>query len=238
MHPMNATPASTAPPAASCARDVAPVTGTPTLRVRRLGRVDYGAALAAMRGFTASRDEATVDEVWLLEHPPVFTQGLAGRPEHVLTPGAIPVVATERGGQVTFHGPGQVIAYTLVDLRRRGLAIREFVCRLEQAAIDTLAGYGVAATRRPGAPGVYLRGDDGAPGAKIASLGLKVTRGRAYHGLALNAAMDLEPFARINPCGHPGLAVVDIASCVDAIDPDEVAGRLGRALAACIEGSR
>lgn len=207
-------------------------------RLRALARIDYPAALDAMRRFTAARGEETDDEVWLVEHPPVFTQGVAGRAEHLLAPGDIPVVRTERGGQVTYHGPGQVLAYTLVDLKRRGLTVRGFVCLIEQAAIDTLAAYGLAATRRPGAPGVYLRGGNGDPGAKIASLGLKVSRGCAFHGLALNVAMDLEPFSRINPCGYPGLAVTDLATQVGAVALDEVAGRLGEQLAALIEGAR
>lgn len=169
--------------------------------VRRLGRVEYEPAWRAMQDFTARRDAATPDELWLLEHPPVFTQGQAGKPEHLIAPTAIPVVPIDRGGQITYHGPGQLVAYVLVDLKRRGYGIRELVRRLEQAVIDLLAAHDVAAGRRAGAPGVYV------DGAKIAALGLRVKQGRTYHGLALNVDMDLRPFALINPCGYPGLAV-------------------------------
>lgn len=169
--------------------------------VRHLGRVDYAPTWQAMRDFTARRDAATPDELWLLEHPPVFTQGQAGKPEHLLVPTVIPVVPIDRGGQITYHGPGQLVAYVLIDLKRRGYGIRELVTRLEQAVIDLLAAQGVAAARRSGAPGVYV------DGAKIAALGLRVKQGRTYHGLALNVDMDLAPFSLINPCGYPGLAV-------------------------------
>lgn len=213
----------------------APETAPPIL-VRPFRPAAYLPTLQAMRAFTDARTADTPDEIWLVEHEPVFTLGLAGRTEHLRTTGAIPVVRTERGGQVTYHGPGQVVAYTLVDLRRRGLTVRGLVDRLEQAAIDLLARLGLAAVRRAGAPGVYLAGPDGAPGAKIASLGLKVTRGCSFHGLALNAAMDLEPFARIDPCGHPGLAVTDLRSRLGDVDPAAVAAELGRLLAQRIEG--
>lgn len=169
--------------------------------VRHLGRVDYAPTWQAMRDFTACRDAATPDELWLLEHPPVFTQGQAGKAEHLIAPTAIPVVPIDRGGQITYHGPGQLVAYVLIDLKRRGYGIRELVTRLEQAVIDLLAAQGVAAVRRSGAPGVYV------DGAKIAALGLRVKQGRTYHGLALNVDMDLAPFSLINPCGYPGLAV-------------------------------
>ena len=174
---------------------------TQALIVRQLGRVDYLPTWRAMQEFTAQRDADTDDELWLLEHPPVYTQGQAGRPEHLIAPIAIPVVPIDRGGQITYHGPGQVVAYLLVDLRRRGYGIRELVTRMEQAVIDLLAAQGVAAQRRPGAPGVYVAG------AKIAALGLRVKHGCTYHGLALNVDMDLAPFAAINPCGYAGLAV-------------------------------
>ena len=164
---------------------------------------DYRATWAAMRRFNARRDRNTPDAFWALTHPPVFTQGLAGKPEHLLSRGHIPVVPTDRGGQVTYHGPGQLVLYTLVDLRRAGLGPREWVERLEQAVIDWLGERGVAAARREGAPGVYV--DD----AKIAALGLKIRQGRCYHGLSFNIDMDLGPFARINPCGYQGLAVTD-----------------------------
>lgn len=171
---------------------------------RRLGRLDYVAALTAMQRFTDTRDAATLDEFWALEHPPVFTLGLNGKPEHLLAPGDIPVIRVDRGGQATYHGPGQTVIYALLDLRRARLGVRELITALEQAVIDLLAGYGVAAYARPEAPGVYV------DGAKIAALGLRVRRGCCYHGLSLNVAMDLEPFQRINPCGYPGLAVTQL----------------------------
>lgn len=155
----------------------------------------------AMQDFTARRTADTPDEIWLLEHPPVYTQGQAGKPEHLIAATGIPVVPIDRGGQITYHGPGQVVAYVLVDLRRRGYGIRELVTRLEQAVIDLLAGQGVVAARLAGAPGVYVEG------AKIAALGLRVKHGCTYHGLALNVDMDLAPFAAINPCGYAGMAV-------------------------------
>ncbi|WP_322521796.1 lipoyl(octanoyl) transferase LipB [Guyparkeria halophila] len=165
---------------------------------------DYRATWAAMRRYTARRTPETPDAFWALTHPPVFTQGLAGRPEHLLNPGCIPVVPTDRGGQVTYHGPGQLMLYTLVDLRRAGLGPRDWVQRLEQAVIDWLDARGVAAERRADAPGVYVND------AKIAALGLKIRQGRCYHGLSFNIDMDLAPFARINPCGYEGLAVTDV----------------------------
>ena len=205
--------------------------------VRPLRPAAYAETLEAMRRFTETRGNDTPDEIWLVEHEPVFTLGLAGRPEHLLAPGEIPVVRTERGGQVTYHGPGQVVAYTLVDLRRRGITVRSLVHRLEQAVIDLLAARGRTAVRRPGAPGVYLAGPDGEAGAKIASLGIKVTRGCSFHGVALNVAMDLEPFSRINPCGYPGLAVTDLRGSLGDVDLAGVAADFGRRLAECIEGS-
>jgi len=174
-----------------------------------LGTVDYVTAFDAMKHFTLERDEATPDELWLLQHPAVFTQGISGKAEHLLAPGDIPVVQIDRGGQVTYHGPGQWVAYVLVDLRRASLGVRQLVTRLEQAIINLLALYGVIATADPKAPGVYVEGK------KIASLGLKVSRGCSYHGLALNVDMDLEPFQRINPCGYEGLQVISLASVID-----------------------
>lgn len=172
--------------------------------VRDLGRVDYGPVWRAMQAFTDARDERTPDEIWLVEHAPVFTLGQAGKPEHVLAPGDIPVLKVDRGGQVTYHGPGQIVAYPLLDLRRLKIGVRDYVHRIEQAIIDTLVRYGIAAVRRDGAPGVYV--DD----AKVAALGIRVRRGCTFHGLAFNIAMDLEPFARINPCGYAGLAVTSV----------------------------
>jgi lipoyl(octanoyl) transferase len=169
--------------------------------VRNLGRVEYEPTWRAMQAFTAQRTPDTPDEIWLLEHPPVYTQGQAGKPEHLLAATEIPVVPIDRGGQITYHGPGQVVAYVLVDLRRRGYGIRELVTRMEQAVIDLLSTHEVAAVRRMGAPGVYV------DGAKVAALGLRVKHGCTYHGLALNVDMDLGPFAAINPCGYAGLQV-------------------------------
>ena len=177
----------------------------PALIVRRLGRQDYEPVWRAMQAYTDTRTAESPDKLWLLQHPPVFTQGLNGRPEHLLDPGAIPVIQVDRGGQVTYHGPGQVVAYVLLDLKRRGLGVRELVTTLEQSVIDLLAEYGIAAQARRDAPGVYVAG------RKIASLGLRVRRGCSYHGLSLNVAMDLAPFRRINPCGYQGLEVTQLA---------------------------
>ena len=196
------------------------------MRTTILGLRPYAEVEAAMRAFTAARTADTEDELWLVEHDPVFTQGVAGREEHVLAAGDIPVVRTERGGQVTYHGPGQVVAYPLVDLRRLGIYVKEYVFRIEAALIDTLAGFGVTGHRVRSAPGIYVRLSDPfghgvlAPArldpfaglGKIAALGIKVSSHRTYHGLALNVAMDLEPFVRINPCGYAGLQTVDLRS--------------------------
>ena len=170
-----------------------------------------------MRAFTDARAADTPDELWMLQHDPVFTLGQAGRMEHVLAPGAIPVIAVERGGQVTYHGPGQIVGYPLLDLRRLGIGVRELVDRIEQAMIDTLATWNIEAARREGAPGVYVAG------AKIGALGLRVRRGCTFHGLAFNVAMDLEPFRRINPCGYAGLAVTQVCDLggpgsIDAVE--------------------
>jgi lipoyl(octanoyl) transferase len=194
---------------------------SPTIRAWRVA--DYLQTLTAMRDFTAQRTDLTDDELWIVEHPPVFTQGLAGKSEHVLAAGDIAVVATERGGQVTYHGPGQVIVYLMIDLARRKLGARTFVCLIEDAVIELLGRYKLAAVRKAGAPGVYVKTGDGAAGAKIAALGIKVARGCSYHGVALNVAMDLEPFQRINPCGYPGLAVTDLEQALRSLVPGTTA---------------
>jgi len=192
--------------------------------VRSLGRLEYVPTWRAMQDFTARRTAETPDEIWLLEHPPVYTQGQAGKPEHLIAETYIPVVPIDRGGQITYHGPGQVVAYVLVDLRRRGYGIRELVARLEQAVIDLLAAQGVAAARLAGAPGVYVAG------AKIAALGLRVKQGCTYHGLALNVDMDLAPFAAINPCGYAGMPVTQCRDLGVALPLAQVEEALGLAL--------
>jgi lipoyl(octanoyl) transferase len=199
----------------------------PPLQVRQLGLVPYEPTWAAMQAYTDTRDEGSADQLWVLEHPPVFTQGQAGRAEHVLAAGDIPVIQADRGGQVTYHGPGQVVIYPLLDIRRLGLGVRELVTLIESAIIDVLAGYGLAGRRRNGAPGVYL-GD-----AKVAALGLRVRRGCSFHGLAFNVNLDLEPFARINPCGYQGLAVTRLADHAPATT-GEVGERLVARLAALL----
>lgn len=194
--------------------------------IRRLGRVDYEPTWRAMQTLTAARTPETPDEIWLLEHPPVFTLGQAGKREHVLADVGIPVVAIDRGGQVTYHGPGQVVVYLLLDLKRRGYGVKELVHRLEQAVIDLLAELGVSAARRVGAPGVYV-GE-----AKIAALGLRIRNGCSYHGLALNVAMDLAPYAAINPCGYAGLTVTQTCDQGVAETPEEIGEALvGKLLA-------
>jgi lipoyl(octanoyl) transferase len=226
------------------------------MQVKVLGRVDYLPTYQAMQAFTAARAQDTPDELWLCEHPPVYTQGLAGKPEHVLDPGGIPVVGTDRGGQVTFHGPGQVVAYPLVDLRRAGYFVKEYVYRIEEALVRTLAHFGVTGHRVRGAPGIYVRLDDpfghgraplpqpspgggGSPMAfdglgKIAALGIKVSRHCTYHGLALNVGMDLRPFSRINPCGYPGLQTVDLSTIGVTTTWNEAADVLGHQLGALL----
>jgi lipoyl(octanoyl) transferase len=174
------------------------------IHVRQLGLCEYEPVWRAMQEFTDRRDESSVDELWLVQHPPVFTQGQAGKAEHVLAPGDIPVIQVDRGGQVTYHGPGQIVAYPLVDIRRKGFGVREFVKYIEEAIIRVLDQYGVQGERREGAPGIYVKGE------KIASLGLRVRHGRSFHGLAFNIDMDLEPFQRINPCGYEGLRVTQL----------------------------
>lgn len=188
------------------------------IRVRGLGCRDYEPVWRAMQTFTERRDTHTVDELWLVEHPPVFTVGLNGKPEHLLDPGEIPMVQVDRGGQVTYHGPGQLVVYTLLDLRRLGLGPRPLVTALERGVIALLAEHGIQAVARREAPGVYVSG------AKVAAVGLRVRRGCCYHGLSLNVAMDLEPFSRINPCGYPGLKVTQVSDHA-AVDESEQLGR-------------
>jgi lipoyl(octanoyl) transferase len=193
------------------------------VKQRWLGRVDYEPTLQAMKDFTATRAADTPDELWLLEHSPVFTIGLAGEAKHLLAPGDIPVVNVDRGGQVTYHGPGQLVAYPLIDLRRRGLSVHALVQALEDAVIALAAARGVHAVGRRDAPGVYV------DGRKLASLGLRIRRGSSYHGLALNVDMDLEPFQRINPCGMPGLEVTQLRALVAPVPTlQELAVELGR----------
>jgi len=184
----------------------------PKVMVRQLGRRDYEPVWRAMQQFTAERTPDTPSEIWLVEHNPVFTQGQAGKPEHILNPGNIPIVQSDRGGQVTYHGPGQMVVYLLMSLREAGLGVRGFVNAMENSIIDVLAGYGIEAEARADAPGVYV-GD-----AKIAALGLRVKRGYTYHGLSFNIDMDLEPFSRINPCGYQDMAVTQ--TCEQGIDDD------------------
>jgi lipoyl(octanoyl) transferase len=190
------------------------------MQTRQLGLQPYEPVYRQMREFTLARTDDTPDELWFLEHPPVFTQGQAGKAEHLLAPGEIPVVQSDRGGQVTYHGPGQLVVYVLVDLQRQGYGIRSLVTRLEQAMVDCLAGYGIAGAARRDAPGVYVEG------RKIASLGLRVRKGRTYHGLALNVAMDLAPFSRINPCGHRGLSMTQVSALGGPSETGRVAADL------------
>ena len=189
------------------------------LLVRRLGLMDYEPVWRAMQRFTDERDESTPDELWLVEHPPVFTQGQAGRAEHLLAPGDIPVIQVDRGGQVTYHGPGQIVAYPLIDISRSKIGVRALVKGIEQAVIDVLKSYGVDAQLLEGAPGVYIEG------VKIASLGLRIRRGKSFHGLSFNINMDLEPFQRINPCGFEGLQVTNLSAFAD-VTMSEVEDRL------------
>lgn len=212
------------------------------MQVRHLGRQPYAPTVEAMRAFTDTRTPHTPDELWLVEHDPVYTQGLAGRAEHLLNPAGIPVVPTNRGGQVTYHGPGQVVAYPLVDLRRLGIYVKEYVYRIEEAAIRTLGDFAVVGHRVAGAPGIYVRLDDPfAHGAltgpadprdpfrglgKVSALGIKVSNHCTYHGVSLNVAMDLTPFDGINPCGYAGLRTVDLATLGVRADIGDVASRL------------
>jgi lipoyl(octanoyl) transferase len=216
--------------------------------VRKLGHVDYLPTYEAMQAFTAARQGDTANELWLCEHPPVFTQGLAGQADHLLMPGDIPVIQTNRGGQVTFHGPGQVMAYPLINLQRAGYYVKEYVYKLEESVIRTLAHFGVTGHRVAGAPGIYVRLDDPFSHAaltgpvnptdpfkglgKISALGIKVSRHCTYHGAALNVKMDLEPFDRINPCGYAGLKTVDLSTIGVETTWDEAAQVLAQQLAA------
>jgi lipoyl(octanoyl) transferase len=229
------------------------------LSPQTLGRVDYLPTYEAMQAFTAARSAQAPDALWICEHPAVYTQGLAGKAEHIFNPGAIPVVQTNRGGQVTYHGPGQVVGYPLIDLKRAGYFIKEYVYRIEEAVIRTLAHFGVTGHRVGGAPGIYVRLDE--PGShailpqrpmkreseplhlaagsdpvfiglgKIAALGIKVSRNCTYHGVALNVAMDLEPYSRINPCGYVGLQTVDLSTIGVSVSWVEAADVLGQKLA-------
>ncbi len=194
--------------------------GTPLIVLRDLGEVEYLPTYERMQRFTAGRGPDTPDEIWFLTHPPVFTLGLAGRREHVLAPGGIPVVQADRGGQVTYHGPGQLVVYVLIDLRRAVLGVRDVVTALERSVIDLMAEQDVEAVARADAPGVYVRG------AKLASLGIRIRRGCSYHGLALNVDMDLEPFQRINPCGHAGLAMTQLKDLGVPFNVEQAAGAL------------
>ncbi|MFY9326665.1 MAG: lipoyl(octanoyl) transferase LipB [Georgfuchsia sp.] len=197
--------------------------------VRRLGQVEYESTWHRMQAFTAARNENSEDEIWLLEHPPVFTQGQAGKSEHLLYDAGIPVIKVDRGGQITYHGPGQLVAYLLIDLRRRDIKVREMVRKMEQALIGLLAEYGIAAQRLSGAPGVYV------DGAKIAALGLRVKNGCTFHGLALNVDMDLSPYQAINPCGYAGMAVTQMKDLCGAVDLASTGNRLVEHLKAQLE---
>jgi lipoyl(octanoyl) transferase len=216
-------------------------------KILKVGRIDYALAYSRMHAFTESRKDGTPDEIWLVEHDPVFTQGLAGRAEHVHDAGGLPVLQSNRGGQVTYHGPGQVVAYALIDLRRAGLTVKAYVFRLEEALLRTLTSLGVTGHRVRGAPGIYVRlndpfghaalplSDTAVPSfdglGKIAALGVKVSRHFTYHGVALNVAMDLSPFDRIDPCGYAGLRTIDLATLGVSADGPAVADRLGDELA-------
>jgi lipoyl(octanoyl) transferase len=206
----------------------------PPVTVRWRGLEPYPASFDAMRAFTEARSASTPDEIWLVEHPPVYTLGLAGDPGHLLAPDSgIPLVRVDRGGQITYHGPGQVVAYVLFDLRRRKLMVRELVSRIEQAVIDTLAAYNLAGIRKPGAPGIYAA-DGPLAGAKVGALGLKIRNGCSYHGVSLNVAMDLGPFDGINPCGYAGLRTVDMATLGSQAAWADVARTLAEHLIASI----
>ncbi len=225
-----------------------PVTGSPLTGIepRQLGLVDYLATFEAMKQFTEMRDPQTPDALWICEHTAVYTQGLAGKDDHVLNSGSIPVVQSNRGGQVTFHGPGQVVAYPLIDLKRAGYYVKEYVYRIEESVIKTLAYFGVTGHRVSGSPGIYVRLDDPTSHAalsgplhpvdpfrglgKIAALGIKVSRHCTYHGVALNVAMDLEPYSRINPCGYVGLQTTDLSTIGVSVSWQEAADVLGHKL--------
>jgi lipoyl(octanoyl) transferase len=218
------------------------------MQLKLLGMVEYGHTYAAMQAFTAQRSPSTEDELWLCQHPAVYTQGLAGKPEHVLGTTHIPVIQTDRGGQVTYHGPGQVVAYPLVNLHRLGIFVKEYVYRIESAVLVVLAHYGITGHRVVGAPGIYVRLDDPRSHAmlpksdakrpdftglgKIAALGIKVSKGCTYHGVSLNVAVDLQAFSAINPCGYAGLQAVDLVACGVDVSADDVAALLASKLQA------
>jgi lipoyl(octanoyl) transferase len=212
--------------------DTLAVEAVPGTRVRNLGLVEYAQGYAAMRRFSDARTAGTPDELWVLQHPPVYTVGLAGRAEHLPRGSTIPLEHVDRGGQITYHGPGQAIVYTLVDLQRRALTVRGLVRLIEQAVIDVLAEHGIAGETRAGAPGVYVGG------AKIAALGLRVRRGRAYHGVALNVDMDLAPFGDIDPCGYPGLEVTQTSALGVPEGADALGETLARRIAFLLEQPR
>ena len=209
------------------------------ISVRQLGRVDYEPTWRAMIDFTSTRNESTADELWVCEHPPVYTLGQAGKPEHLLSDNGIPLVKIDRGGQITYHGPGQVVIYLLLDLNRRGLKVRELVSCMEQAIIDLLAELGVEATRLDGAPGVYVpQGGNADYPAKIAALGLRIRRGCSYHGLSLNVDMELAPFSAINPCGYAGMPVTQLSDLGVQITPAQTAEALTRHLIQLLQYSQ
>lgn len=201
----------------------------PPIKIRDLGLQDYQYCSDTMRSYSQTRDANSADEIWILEHPPVFTLGLNGKPEHILTPGDIPVIHTDRGGQVTYHGPGQVVIYTLLDLKRLNMNVRQLVSMLEQAIIDTLAQYGIRSAANPAAPGVYVEQK------KIAAVGLRITKGCSYHGLSINNCMDLTPFTYINPCGFANLEVTQLSNLGVSIKNQELAMPIVHALVTTIK---
>jgi lipoyl(octanoyl) transferase len=205
----------------------------PELIIKQLGMLEYEPTWRAMQAFTENRNADTADELWLVEHPPVYTQGQAGKPEHLIAATSIPVVQIDRGGQITYHGPGQVVAYVLLDLRRNSLGVRELVRKLEQSVIDTLADFGVTAYGKVDAPGVYVNPELGE--AKIASLGLRIRKGCSYHGLALNVNMDLTPFDWINPCGYAGMRVTQLSDFASDATSAAIAGKLAEKIACQIK---
>jgi lipoyl(octanoyl) transferase len=233
------TPAAASTTLADAAADNGPAA---SIALRWRGTEAYQTSFDAMRAFTEARTSDTPDEIWLVEHPPVFTLGQAGNPGHLLVADSgIPLVKIDRGGQITYHGPGQVVAYLLLDLRRRKLMVRDLVTRIEQAVIETLASYNLAGERKAGAPGIYVAPGPAAGihvGAKIAALGLKIRNGCSYHGVSLNVNMDLRPFLAINPCGYAGLETVDMATLGVAASWNDVAATLARSLTANLDGTR
>lgn len=201
-----------------------------TIAIRRLGLTSYHETFAAMKTFTDARNTVSADELWLTQHPAVFTQGQAGKPEHLLRTSNIPLVQSDRGGQITYHGPGQIVLYTLVDIKRAGIGVRDMVCLIEKSIIETLSAWGIEAFAKLDAPGVYVADK------KIASLGLRVRQGRTYHGLALNADMDLMPFQQINPCGYEGLRMTHIRNFVNVVDINAIEDSLLQSLTRRLTG--